>query len=158
MKLTKKQLKEISKVEKKVSDVCDNNHVVDELTGITYPVKTTQVTLNENGVIVNKETGKPHFEELLKNTLRKPNQLEITLSFGYDSPSLKNQIKQQGFTVDKKIIKKSEYIKNQILFLDSIGILKQKQTYKAFERLNDFLSQHIADSYCDENNTAIRVK
>jgi hypothetical protein len=150
MKLTKKQLKEISKVEKKVSDVCDNNHVVDELTGITYPVKTTQVTLNEKLDLAGGE--------LLKNTLIKPNQLEITLSFGYDSPSLKNQIKQQGFTVDKKIIKKSEYIKNQILFLDSIGILKQKQTYKAFERLNDFLSQHIADSYCDENNTAIRVK
>jgi hypothetical protein len=52
-KLTKKQLKEIADIEKKVAKVCDVK-------------KTTQVTRNDDGVIINKETGKPHFEELYK--------------------------------------------------------------------------------------------
>ena len=54
MKPTKKQLKEIAEVEKKVAKVCDTK-------------KTTEVTRNDEGVIINKKTGKPHFEELYKN-------------------------------------------------------------------------------------------
>lgn len=74
MKTTKKQLKEITKVEKKVSKVCDTKEgkvVFDEVTGIPYveseikPKKTTEVTRNGDGVIINKKTGKPHFEEIL---------------------------------------------------------------------------------------------
>ena len=51
MKTTKKQLKEIQEIEKKVAKVCDVK-------------KTTEVTRNDDGVIINKETGKPLFEEL----------------------------------------------------------------------------------------------
>jgi hypothetical protein len=74
MKTTKKQLKQIAKVEKKVSKVCDTKEggvVFDEVTGIPYveseikPKKTTEVTRNDDGVIINKKTGKPHFEEIL---------------------------------------------------------------------------------------------
>ena len=51
MKTTKKQLNEIKEIEKKVAKVCDTK-------------KTVEVTRNDDGVIINKETGKPHFEEL----------------------------------------------------------------------------------------------
>ena len=44
MKTTKKQLKETQPIEK----------------------KTIEVTRNDNGVIINKQIGKPHFEELYK--------------------------------------------------------------------------------------------
>lgn len=65
MKPTKKQLKEIEEIEKKVANVCDaNDGVVDEITGIVYPKKTIEVTRNENGIIINKETGKLLFAEL----------------------------------------------------------------------------------------------
>jgi hypothetical protein len=65
MKPTKKQLKDIQEIEKKVANVCDaNDSIVDEITGIVYPKKTIEVTRNENGIIINKETGKPHFPEL----------------------------------------------------------------------------------------------
>lgn len=53
MKPTKKQLEAIKEIEKKVSEVCDTK-------------KTVEVTRNDNGVIINKQTGKPHFEELYK--------------------------------------------------------------------------------------------
>jgi hypothetical protein len=53
MKPTKKQLKEIQAIEKKVAKVCDVK-------------KRIEVTRNDDGVIINKETGKPHFEELYK--------------------------------------------------------------------------------------------
>jgi hypothetical protein len=76
MKTTKKQLKEIAEVEKKVSQVCGSEKgevVFDEVTGIPYvqseikPKKTIEVTKNDSGKIINKKTGKPHFEELFKN-------------------------------------------------------------------------------------------
>ena len=54
MKTTKKQLKEIQEIEKKVAKVCDTK-------------KKVEVTRNDDGVIINKETGKPHFPEVLKN-------------------------------------------------------------------------------------------
>jgi len=53
MKPTKKQLEAIKEIEKKVAKVCDTK-------------KTVEVTRNDDGVIINKQTGKPHFEELYK--------------------------------------------------------------------------------------------
>jgi hypothetical protein len=76
MKTTKKQLKEIAEVEKKVSKVCDakkDNVVFDEVTGIPYveseikPKKTIEVTKDDSGKIINKKTGESHFKELFKN-------------------------------------------------------------------------------------------
>lgn len=147
MKPTKKQLKEIQEIEKKVAEVCDTK-------------KTTEVTRNDDGVIINKETGKPYFEELLKLIDQEvvADDIEICLSYGYDAPPIKIQLIEQGFKFDKRLIIQSELIRNQILSLNGIGILKKKETFKAFNRLNDYIGQTIANSMCNENQTAIKVK
>jgi hypothetical protein len=86
MKATKKQLKEIAKVEKKVAKVCDSKKTIEvtrnedgnivnketgepifEVLDIGKKRNSTEVTRNDEGVIVNKETGKPHFDELYAN-------------------------------------------------------------------------------------------
>jgi hypothetical protein len=141
MKTTKKQLKEIQEIEKKVAKVCDTK-------------KTTEVTRNDDGVIINKKTGKPHFEELYEIE----REIEVSLSYGYDAPSLKTQIKEQGFEVDMKLIVESELVKNQILSLEAIGILTKKQTYILFGKLNDHIGETIVKSLCNENQTATKVK
>jgi hypothetical protein len=146
MKTTKKQLKEIQAIEKKVSEVCDTK-------------KTTEVTRNDDDVIINKETGNAHFEELLKNiTESVEDEIEICLSYGYDAPPIKIQLIEQGFKFKNKLIVESELIRNQILSLNAIGILNTKETYKAFKRLNDHIGQTIADNMCKKNQTAIKVK
>jgi len=146
MKTTKKQLKEIQEIEKKVAEVCDNK-------------QTVEVTLNEDGKIINAGTGKPHFEELLKLIDQAvEDEIEICLSFGYNAPSIKSQLIEQGFKFDKKLIIESELIRNQILSLNGIGILKKKETFKAFSRLNNYIGQTIVDGMCKENQTAILVK
>ena len=145
MKTTKKQLKEIQEIEKKVAKVCDVK-------------KTTEVTRNDDGVIINKETGKPHFDQLYEELSEKERQIEVSLSYGYDAPSLKTQIKEQGFKVDMKLIVESELVKNQILSLQAIGILTKKQSNIAFKKLNDHIGDIIINSLCNENQTAIKVK
>ena len=136
MKTTKKQLKETQPIEK----------------------KTTEVTRNDDGVIINKETGKPHFDQLYEELSEKERQIEVSLSYGYDAPSLKTQIKEQGFKVDMKLIVESELVKNQILSLQAIGILTKKQSNIAFKKLNDHIGDIIINSLCNENQTAIKVK
>jgi len=66
MKPTKKQLKEIQEIEKKVANVCDaNDSVIYKITGlVNNKKKIIEVTINENGVIINIETGKPLWKEL----------------------------------------------------------------------------------------------
>ena len=146
MKTTKKQLKEIQAIDKKVSEVCDAKQKV-------------EVTLNDDGVIVNAGTGEPHFEELLKHIAESvEDEIEICLSYGYDAPPIKIQLIEQGFKFKNKLIIESELIRNQILSLNGIGILNTKETYKAFKRLNDHIGQTIADSMCKKNQTAIKVK
>ena len=145
MKTTTKQLKEIQEIEKKVAKVCDVK-------------KTTEVTRNDDGVIINKETGKPHFDQLYEELSEKERQIEVSLSYGYDAPSLKTQIKEQGFKVDMKLIVESELVKNQILSLQAIGILTKKQSNIAFKKLNDHIGDIIINSLCNENQTAIKVK
>jgi hypothetical protein len=146
MKTTKKQLKEIQAIEKKVSEVCDTK-------------KTTEVTRNDDGVIIDKETGKPHFEELLKHIAESvEDEIEICLSYGYDAPPIKIQLIEQGFKFKHKLIVESELIRNQILTLNGIGILNKKETYKAFKRLNEQIGKTIADSMWKKNKTAIKVK
>ena len=86
MKTTKKQLKEIAKVEKKVAEVCGTEKgkvIFDEVTGIPYleseikSKKTIEVTRNED-VFVNKETNKPIFEVI--DIGKKRNATEVTLN------------------------------------------------------------------------------
>ena len=138
MKPTKKQLREIEEIEKKVANVCDaNDGVVDELTGLVYP--------NKSGA---KLDNKKFLEE----------EIQITLAFGYDAPSLKKQLNNQGFSAPKKLIVESELVRNQILSLSHIGILNKKATFKAFSRLNDHIGQTVVDKMCNENEIAIKIK
>jgi hypothetical protein len=143
MKPTKEQLKEIQEIEKKVANVCDTkNGVVDELTGITYPKKTIEVTRNENGVIVNRETGKPHFKKL-KNISE---EISINLNFALSSPTLKKQLKNQGFKVSNKFIEKAEEIRYDLHCLNEVNILKEKELIKCFKRLNKTICKRIISS------------
>jgi hypothetical protein len=139
MKPTKKQLKEIQEIEKKVSEVCDTK-------------KTIEVTRNDDGVIINKETGKPHFPELLEKKLR---DIAIALSFGKISPSLKNQIEKQGFKISRGIINDAEQIRNDLHDLNECGILKNKELIKCFERLSKKICKVIVASELKDGEKAI---
>ena len=165
MKPTKEQLKEIEQIEKKVANVCDtNNGVVDELTGITYPKKTTEVTLNENGVIINKETGKPHFgaidiDEMKKMVEeKKSKEIVISLSFGTNCPSLKKQLKNQGLKVSDVFIQKAEIIRYDLNCLNEVGILKEKELIKCFKRLNKTICKKILKPLLKDGEKAVLTK
>jgi hypothetical protein len=147
MKPTKKQLKEIQEIEKNVSEVYDTK-------------KTIEVTLNDKGVIINKETGEPHFPELFKNLQDELNskELVISLSFGYKAPKLSKQLKLQGLEFDKELINDAELIRSQILSLGSVKILKGKEMLKAFTRLNKHIGKAIAETYCEVDEVAVLVK
>ena len=156
MKLTKKQLKEIEEIEKRVANVCDaNDGVVDETTGLVYPKKTTEVTVNDNGVVINKETGKAHFQELIKKI---PKEIAINLSFGLSSPTLKKQLKNQGFKVSDVFIQKAEIIRYDLHCLNKVGILKEKELIKCFKRLNKTICKKILKPLLKDGEKAILKK
>lgn len=153
MNLTKKQLKEIAEVEKKVAEVCDKNQaIVDEITGITYPKKTIEVGLNDKGVIINKETGEPHsiaidIDEMKKLVEEKISKdITITLNFGESSPSLKNQLKEQGFKINRETLESAEHIRFDLFSLNKVNILSDKQLLKCFKRLNKIICKKIIKS------------
>jgi hypothetical protein len=77
-KLTKNQQQAIKEIEAKVSEVCDANN-------------TIEVTRNEDGVIVNRKTGEPHFPELFEKN-NQPREIEISLTFDKSAPTLKKQL------------------------------------------------------------------
>ena len=169
MKTTKKQLKDIKEIEKKVAKVCDAKKggvVFDEVTGIPYveseikPKKTVEVTRNDDGVIINKETGKPHFDELFKNLQDElsTKELVISLSFGYKAPKISKQLKAQGLKFNKELIDDAELMRTHILALGSVKILKGKEMLKAFTRLNNHIGKSVADSYCEGDEVAVLVK
>ena len=165
MKLTKKQLKEIQEIEKKVANVCDaNDGVVDEITGITYPKKTIEVALNDKGVIINKETGKPHrvaidideMDKLVKE--KESKKIAINLSFGLSSPTLKKQIKNQGFEISNDYIERAEAIRYDLNSLNTVGIIKDKELFKCFKRLNKKICKKILEPLLKDGEIAIRKK
>jgi hypothetical protein len=141
MKPTKKQLKEIEAIEKKVSEVCDAK-------------KTTEVTRNDDGVIINKETGLPHFLELLEKN-NQPRDIEISLSFGQSSPSLKKQLKMQGYELSKQSIENAELIRQDLLALRKAGILKEKELIKCLQRLSKKISKRIVELHLKDGEEAI---
>lgn len=178
MKTTKKQLKEIQAIEKKVSEVCDTK-------------KTTEVTRNDEGVILNKKTGKPHFPELLKsielekakdgtifnketgepyrdldsllNSILKEKQkksrdISVNLSFGETSPTLKLQLKKQGFKLPKGYLDSSEQIRYDLHSLSKIGVLNEKQLIKCFKKLSKKISKKVVDSIIKEGEVAVHKK
>ncbi len=155
---TKKQLKEIAKVEKKVSKVCDAKKggvIFDEVTGIPYveseikPKKTVEVTRNDDGVIINKETGKPHF-----SNEKKSRDIAIALGFGKPSPTLKEQLKKQGFKISNGILKDAEQIRNDLHSLRKVGILSDKQLWKCFNRLSKKICKVIVASELKDGEIA----
>lgn len=159
MKTTNKQLNEIKEVEKRVAEVCGTEKrkvIFDEVTGIPYaeseikPKKTVEVTKNDDGVIVNKETGKPHFSKK-----KKSRNIEISLGFGKSAPTLKIQIEKQGFKISKGIIKDAEQIRNDLHDLNEVGILKEKELMKCFKRLSKKICKVIVDSEIKEGEIAI---
>lgn len=159
MKTTKKQLQEIKEVEKIVAEVCGTEKskvIFDEVTGIPYaeseikPKKIVEVTRNDDGVIVNKETGKPHFPKE-----KKSRNIEISLGFGKSAPTLKVQIEKQGFKISKGIINYAEQIRNDLHDLNEVGIIKQKELWKCFSRLNKKICKVIVDSELKDGEKAI---
>ena len=159
MKTTKKQLKEIAKVEKKVSKVCDAKKggvIFDEVTGIPYveseikPKKTVEVTRNDDGVIINKETGKPHF-----SNEKKSRDIAIALGFGKSAPTLKSQIEKQGFKISRGFLNDVEQIRNNLHDLNECGIIKQKKLWKCFNRLSKKICKVIVASELKDGEKAI---
>lgn len=130
MKLTKKQLKEIQEIEKKVSEVCDKK-------------QTIEVTLNEDGKIINAGTGELHFKELTEHF---DNKIKLFLIFDESAPSLKKQIKKQGWLLLNKQFKGAEKLRKELNNLLSIGILNEKEAHKCFKRLNKMLCQAIDET------------
>lgn len=131
MKTTKKQLKEIQEIEKKVSEVCDDK-------------KTTEVT--------------KYFEHL---TEKKPNDIAISFNFGISAPLLKKQIEKQGFKISNEYIKEAEVIRDDLHALNQIGILKRKELIKCFDRLAKAICEIIIILKIQEeevNESEIKVK
>lgn len=142
MKPTKKQLKEIQEIEKKVSKVCDTK-------------ETFEVTRDDNNVIINKETGKPHFEAIdfdaIKKMVKEKKSRDIYLNLNFDesSPSLKKQIKKQGWLLTNRHFKGAEKLRKKLNYLFNIGILKEKEAEKCFKRLNKMLCETIEETLID---------
>ena len=151
MKPTKKTVKAIKEIEKKVASVCNTNDgVVDEITGMVYPKKTIEVTRNDDGVIVNKETGEPHFP--------KSRQIEVKLSFGTSAPSLKHQLEEQGFTLSKGFLKDAENIRIDLFGLNQAGILSSKQLWKCFNKLSKVISKMVVNSQIKDGELARHIE
>ena len=129
MKLTKKQLKEISQAKQNPT-----YGVVDEITGITYPTKNTSTQTSTN------------------------KEITISLSFGASSPPLKEQIKNQGFKLPDQTLEKAEQIMFDLHCLNKSGILKEKDLLKCFKRLNKKLCKRILAPLLKEGERAILVK
>lgn len=162
-----KRLKEIQEVEKKVAQVCDDNDsIIDEITGIAYPKKTTEVTINDKGVIVNKETGNPHFEkshiDILNQIMppKKSRDVSVSLTFGKRQPylTLEEQIEQQGFNLPLGFITDSEKIRNELHGLNEAGILNSKQLLKCFKKLSIVISKKVIDSELKDGELAVHKK
>jgi hypothetical protein len=142
MKKTKLELKEIAEMAKKEVDFRKK-----------HQKKTTEVTRNDDGIIINKETGKPHFPELLQE--KKFRDISISLSFGTCSPKLKEQLKKQGFKISNEILKDAENIRIDLHALNEVGILKSKELFKCFNRLSKKISKEVVKSEIKEGEIAI---
>jgi len=132
MKPTKKQLKEIQEIEKKVSSVCDNtDEIFDEITRMVYPKKTTE---------------------------KKSRKIEINLKFGLTEASLKYQLNKQGFELDDYFLFKVEELKFNLHSLNQDGILTVKQLLKCFHKLNNKISEKVVASQLKEGEKAKHIK
>ena len=115
--------------------------------------KTIEVTKNDNGVIVNKETGKPHFTELLRKKIKRYNYIFKFWKFSY--LTLKKQIKNQGFKISNEFIESAEDIRFELHCLNKSGILKEKELRKSFKRLNKMICKQIISLELKDGETAM---
>lgn len=132
MKPTKKQLQEIQDIEKKVASVFDNtDEIFDEITGMVYPKKTTE---------------------------KKSRQIEIKLSFAYNSASLKFQLNKQGLELSDEYLLRAEAIKFDLHNLSRVGILTEKQLWKCFTRLSKKICKKVVNSQLKDGEIAKHVE
>ena len=143
MKTTKKQLKEIQQIEKEVSKVCDVK-------------ETTQVTKDDNGIVINKETGEPHFSENSKSNNSR--DIEITLCFGLNAPKISVQLKEQGYKISKHITNIAEKVRVDLLALNEIGVLSDKQLIKCFRKFSTQITSRVVNSIIKDSEIAIHKK
>jgi len=157
MKTTKKQLNEMQKVAKVVSDTV--SAIVKE-----QSKETIEVTINDKGVIVNKETGKHHFENIDIDEMKqiskekKSREIVVGLKFGTSAPTIKIQLREQGFKLSNGLVKDAEMVRTHLLALKDIRILNDKQLMKCFKKLSRQISQRVVDSVIQEDETAIHIK
>jgi len=130
MKPTKRQLEAIQEIEKKVSEVCDAKKTIE----------ATKI-----------------FEHLSE---KKPNDIAISLNFGISAPFLKKQIEKQGFKISNEYIEEAEVIRDNLHALNYIGILKNKELIKCFDRLAKQICEIIIILKIKEevNESEIKVK
>ena len=130
MKPTKKTLKAIKKIEKKVAEVCDTNTELSKIQEIEQKAsKVYKDGLNE------KDAPQPTSREI-----------QIKLSFGQNSPSLKHQLQEQGFTLSKGVLKDAENIRIDLFALNQAGILSSKQLWKCFSKLSKQIGKMVVNS------------
>jgi hypothetical protein len=147
MKSKKQIQKEIQEIEKKVSAVCGDAK------------KRIEVKINDNGEIVNAETGEKHFSEL-GEVVDEPNKkirtVQIFLKYGQDEKTLQKQLKKQGLKFNKDVIYGAELTRKIILSFLNNNLISNKQAKKAFEKLHNQISQTIADSNCVDGEKAVK--
>jgi hypothetical protein len=147
MKTTKKQLKEIAELEKRVSEVCD--------TQIKPVASSKNLGFNAKG-----EPIQVVVTDFRKEQKNEKNSREITvgLSFGTSAPTLKIQLKQQGFKLPNGLVKDAEEVRVNLLALKDIRILNGKQLTKCFKKLSKQISQMVVNSVIQEDEIAIHIK
>ena len=134
-KLTKQQQKALKEIEKKVADVCDkknDENIIDDQTGIAY--LESQIKSNQGRDIV------------------------ITISFDDSSLPIDEQLLIQGFELRKKEIDKIEQIRYDLLSLEKIGVLKEKESRKCFKRLYKMICNLILKRLINDDEIAIPLK
>jgi hypothetical protein len=147
MKTTKKQLKEIAELEKRVSEVCD--------TQIKPVAGSTNLGFNAKGEPI--QVVVTDFRKEQKNE-KKSRNIEISLGFGKSAPTIKIQLKEQGFKLPNGLVKDAEKVRVDLLALKDIRILNGKQLMKCFKKLSREISQRVVDSVIQEDETAIHIK
>ena len=121
----------IDNLPKELRDRIVNLRYVDTLNGFT-PNGTTTVSTTT-------QASEPLKEE------RTFNGAKISINYGTDGSSIKKQLKEQGFSFDKELIKGCEDIRIDILTLMDVKILTSKQGIKAFKKLNLMISHNVVE-------------
>jgi RNase H-fold protein (predicted Holliday junction resolvase) len=116
--------------------------------------------VNRNGML----TGKHHFENIDIDEMKqiskekKSREIVVGLKFGTSAPTIKIQLREQGFKLSNGLVKDAEMVRTHLLALKDIRILNDKQLMKCFKKLSRQISQRVVDSVIQEDETAIHIK